>query len=187
MSGRNVEHNWWKTDCCLWIFTVTNTCHMVWLFHQGTRQIGVCDIQRQNKWSEPWQYVEILHIVSFLLVKSCQWWIRAWCHKPLFYKKQGGQRENVLFSIFFSVALSSVSTLMKSLLLMLFFWSVFQAIRANGYFFKVIDSQKLMQVLALKEQKLFSMFLKQMSNINSFSCLYKPDGHVMPAPCQIWY
>lgn len=54
-------------------------------------------------------------------------------------------------------------------------------------FFKVIDSQKLMQVCDLKEQKVFIMFLKQMSNINSFSCPYKPNGHGMPASCQIWY
>jgi len=64
------------------------------------------------------------------------------------------------------------------------FLSVVQAIGAKKCFLKVIDSQELMQVW---EQKVFIMFLKQMSNVNSFSCLYKPNGHGMPASCQIWY
>lgn len=41
--------------------------------------------------------------------------------------------------------------------------------QSQQMFFKVIDSRKLMQVWDLKEEKVFIMFLKQMSNINSFS------------------
>lgn len=67
------------------------------------------------------------------------------------------------------------------------FLTVIQAIRANKCIFKVIDSQKLIQVWDLKEQKVFIMFLKEMSSINSFSCPYKPNRHGMPASCRIWY
>ena len=68
MSGRNVEHRWWKMSCCFWIFTVTNTCHTVWLCHQDTRQTAVCDTQGENTWRELGRYGEILHFLSFLLI-----------------------------------------------------------------------------------------------------------------------
>lgn len=67
MSGRNVEHSWWKMGCCFLITTV-NTCHTVCLCHQGTRQITGCGIQGKNTWRKLGWYVEILCILSFLLI-----------------------------------------------------------------------------------------------------------------------
>lgn len=197
-AGRKVEHSWWKKkSCCFcffYLFTVDQYspyCSAVpparWpdgcMWHSGGKhmeRIGAvcgnttCSFLSVNWWRAASDESELDVVNHFLFIENSCKGDRGWmcCSASCF-----------CCSLFSVIQLQNTNEEPTPNA----FLSVVQAIRANKWFFKVIDSQKLMQVWDLKEQKVFIMFLKQMSNINSFSCPYKPNGHGMPASCQIWY
>lgn len=159
------------------------------LFGSGMISMAVCNNAGKKTQDRIW---EILHILS------PNWW------RTGNDKSEAGVINHLLFikNDFYGARewmCSPVSCLCFSLFSIIWpqntnkkpnltsFLSVIQAIRANKCIFKVIDSQKLMYAWELKGQKVFIKFLKGMSSINSFSCLYKPSGHGMPASCQVWY
>lgn len=161
--------------CCFWLSTVTNTCLNVWLCHWDTRQMAMCDIQGENTWRELVRCVEVLHILSVLLIdgelpvmnQSLMSQDTSYLSKTVVKGTESKCAVQHLVSVAPCALSSSYRTLTKNLLLMLF-CQLSKKSKPTNAFFKVIDSQKLMQVWDLKEQKVFIMFLKQMSNINSF-------------------
>lgn len=72
-AGRKVEHSRWKKKkaVAFAFFTfllLTSTRHTVRLCHQWVGQTAVCDIRGENTWRELGRFVEILHVLSFLLI-----------------------------------------------------------------------------------------------------------------------